>query len=252
MAEVLEPGDSSIFAGTMEIRSFLEHFKTLIVSALVALAFILIGCGPSENQTAETTAPVKNEATSDQKANELPVILFFGNSLTAGYQLEEEESFPFLIQRKIDSAGYGYKVINAGLSGETSAGGLGRINWVLKQDVDLFVLELGPNDALRGLDLDETKKNLRGILERVREKDPQMPIIIAGMVAPPNMGKEFAEKFASIYSELAEEFNAGLVPFLLDGVAGIPELNLKDGIHPNPDGQKIVAENVWSVLREYL
>jgi len=219
----------------------------------LAAALLTMSCGSEvdNTETGEKEASVTQHEDVEE-ARDVPVILFFGNSLTAGYQLEEEESFPSLIQEKIDSMGLAYEVINAGLSGETSAGGLGRIDWVLKQDVDLFVLELGPNDALRGLDLDETKKNLRAILERVRAKDPKMPIVIAGMDAPPNMGSTYTNKFASIYPDLAKEFDAGLIPFLLEGVAGVPELNLRDGIHPNPLGQKIVANNVWAVLGQYL
>ena len=230
------------------------NFKPSIEQAVcIMTAILLISCGGEPKQSASSDKKEMSiDASKEAEANDAPVILFFGNSLTAGYQLEEEESFPSLIQRKIDSSGLKYKVINAGLSGETSAGGLGRIDWVLKQDVDLFVLELGPNDALRGLDLDETKKNLRAILERVRAKDPKMPIVIAGMDAPPNMGSTYTNKFASIYPDLAKEFDAGLIPFLLEGVAGVPELNLRDGIHPNPRGQKIVANNVWAVLGQYL
>jgi acyl-CoA thioesterase-1 len=179
-------------------------------------------------------------------------ILFFGNSLTAGYGLDESESFPSLIQMRIDSIGLPYQVINAGLSGETSAGGLGRIDWVLRQQIDVFVLELGPNDALRGLDLDATEQNLRGILDKVLAKHPDIPIVIAGMEAPPNMGEEYTTQFREIYRKLAEDYNAALIPFLLEGVGGEPELNLPDRMHPNAEGQKIVRDNVWKVLQESL
>jgi acyl-CoA thioesterase-1 len=191
------------------------------------------------------------EIQTDSEA-ERKYILFFGNSLTAGYGLDESESFPSLIQMRIDSIGLPYQVINAGLSGETSAGGLGRIDWVLRQQIDVFVLELGPNDALRGLDLDATEQNLRGILDKVLAKHPDIPIVIAGMEAPPNMGEEYTTQFREIYRKLAEDYNAALIPFLLEGVGGEPELNLPDRMHPNAEGQKIVRDNVWKVLQESL
>jgi acyl-CoA thioesterase-1 len=145
-----------------------------------------------------------------------------------------------------------YQVINGGLSGETSAGGLGRIDWVLRQQIDVFVLELGPNDVLRGLDLKDTDANLRGILDAVLTKYPGIPIVIAGMQAPPNMGSEYTDEFRKIYVQLARDYNARLVPFLLEGVAAKPELNLPDRMHPNAEGQKIVMENVWKELKEVL
>lgn len=179
-------------------------------------------------------------------------ILFFGDSLTAGYGLSEEQSFPTLIQKRIDSLNLDYRVINAGLSGETTSGGVERIDWVLQQDVDIFVLELGANDMLRGLDIDMTRKNLSSIVERVINKNPDTQVIIAGMQAPPNMGSDYQKSFSKIFKNLSESNNYGLIPFLLDGVAGIPELNLADGKHPNAEGQKIVIENVWAVLKSYL
>ena len=178
--------------------------------------------------------------------------MFFGDSLTAGYGLDEEDSFPSLIQNRIDSLGRPYEVINAGLSGETSAGGKGRIDWVLNKPVDIFVLELGANDMLRGLDLNETDKNLRAILDVVKVKSPDAKLVIAGMEAPPNMGDDYTSKFRGLFSSIANEYNAALIPFLLDGVAGIAELNLGDGKHPNPQGQKIVTENVWRIIDSYV
>lgn len=179
-------------------------------------------------------------------------ILFFGDSLTAGYGLSEEESFPSLIQKRLDSLNLPYTVINAGLSGETTSGGVERIDWVLQQDVDIFVLELGANDMLRGLDIGMTKKNLETIIERVRAKNNDIEIIIAGMQAPPNMGQEYQNEFFKIFKDLSEDNGFGLIPFLLDGVAGIPNLNLPDGKHPNAKGQKIVVENVWATLESYV
>ena len=143
-----------------------------------------------------------------------------------------------------------YKVINAGLSGETSAGGLTRIDWILQNRIDVFILELGANDGLRGLPLIQTKSNLQSIIQKVKKKYPEAQIVIAGMMVPPNMGKDYATEFSYIFNELATENNAILIPFLLDGVGGKPELNLPDGIHPNIEGHKIVAQNVYNVLKE--
>ena len=179
-------------------------------------------------------------------------ILFFGNSLSAGYGLEEGESFPDRIQEKLDSFGYRYKVVNAGVSGETTADGAGRIDWVLGQDIDIFVLELGGNDILRGLDINYTEKNLRTIIESVRAKDPDIQIILAGMQAPPNMGQDYSKALADLYPNLAKEYNIGLIPFLLDKVGGNPEYNQPDAIHPNVEGAKIVANTVWKTLEGYL
>ena len=178
------------------------------------------------------------------------VILFFGDSLTAGYGIELEEAFPALIQQRLDSLALNYTVINSGLSGETTAGGLNRINWVLNQKVDVFVLELGANDGLRGIPLDQTKSNLQAIIDYVKEKNADTKIVLAGMQIPPNMGPEYTQEFRTIFPELAQENEIPLIPFLLDGVAGIPELNLEDGIHPTPEGHKIVTENVWNVLNK--
>ena len=187
------------------------------------------------------------------RADESPkVILFFGDSLTAGYGLSKEQAFPAIVQRKLEENGYKYEVINAGLSGETSAGGLSRLNWILKKPIDIFVLELGANDGLRGLPLEQTKKNLQQIIDKVREKNPGVKIVVAGMMVPPNMGGEYAKSFQKLFQELANENNAQLIPFLLDGVAGDEKLNLNDGIHPNVTGHTIVAENVWETLQPIL
>jgi len=183
-----------------------------------------------------------------QGSTTVKTILFYGDSLTAGYGLSEEEAFPALIDKKIKQQGKSWKVINAGLSGETTAGGLSRIDWMLRQPVDIFVLELGGNDGLRGLPLDQTKTNLQGIIDRVRAKNPNVKIIVAGMMVPPNMGPEYTEQFKSVYPDLAKKNKAVLIPFLLEGVGGIEKLNLPDGIHPNVEGHKLVAETLWKVI----
>lgn len=179
-------------------------------------------------------------------------ILFFGNSLTAGYGLDPDLAFPNLILLKINEEKGDFTVVNAGLSGETSAGGLARIDWVMSQQIDVFVLELGANDGLRGLPLESTKVNLQGIVDKVKLKYPNVEIVIAGMLVPPNMGETYSDEFQKIYPELAKKNNGALIPFLLDGVAGDPNLNQSDGIHPNVEGHQIVADNVWSVLKSIL
>lgn len=193
-------------------------------------------------------------AKTSQKAQSEPMktILFFGNSLTAGYGLEPEESFPALIQNKIDSLNLPYKTINAGLSGETSAGGKARIDWLLKQKVDVFVLELGANDGLRGIPVAETTANLQSIVDQVKAKYPDVKMVMTGMQVPPNMGGTYATEFGQIFRKIAEKNNMAFVPFLLTKVGGIAELNQSDGIHPTAKGQIILAENVWEVLEDIL
>ncbi|HEY0741912.1 MAG TPA: arylesterase [Chryseosolibacter sp.] len=175
-------------------------------------------------------------------------ILFFGDSLTAGYGLSPEEAFPALVEKKLNKNGKQAKVVNAGLSGETSAGGVSRIDWILKQPVDIFILELGANDGLRGLPVDQTAKNLQIIIDKVKAKNPRVKVVIAGMMVPPNLGADYTSKFQKIFPELAKKNNATLIPFLLQDVAGNEKLNLSDGIHPNPEGHKIVAENVLKAI----
>ncbi len=217
---------------------------------------ILVGC---TNPGQKDTLPQAQRNASEQSQSEMPtstkkeevkkIILFFGNSLSAGYGVEADESFPALIQARIDSLDLPYAVVNAGVSGETTATGLSRIDWVLeKQNVDIFVLELGANDGLRGLPPAETKKNLITMIDRVRKAHPKAKIILAGMMVPPSMGQEYSAKYNPIYGEIAQEKQVELIPFLLENVGGIDSLNQADGIHPNPAGAKIVAENVWEVL----
>ena len=187
-------------------------------------------------------------------AVETKTLLFFGDSLTAGLGLEDPsaQAFPALIQKKLDDAGLPWRVVNAGLSGETSAGGLRRVDWILRQRVEVFVLELGGNDGLRGLPPETTRANLQAIIDRVRAKSPTTKIVLAGIAAPPNMGADFTRAFAAIFPELAEKNGVTLIPFLLEGVGGRPELNQPDGIHPNVQGHSIVAETVWAVLKPLL
>ncbi len=176
------------------------------------------------------------------------VILFFGDSLTAGYGLNPEDAFPAIVDKSLNQSGAAVRVINAGLSGETSAGGLTRIDWVLRQPIDVFVLELGANDGLRGLPIADTRKNLQLIMDKVKKKNPGCKIVLAGMMVPPNMGKEYSDAFRGLFPDLARKNNALLVPFLLDGVAGVERLNQADGIHPTAEGHAIVGENLAKVL----
>ena len=177
-------------------------------------------------------------------------LVFFGDSLTAGYGLPDPstQSFPALIQRKIDAARLSWRVVNAGLSGETSAGGLRRVDWVLRQGADVFVLELGGNDGLRGIAPAVTRENLQAIIDRVRSSRPGARVILAGMRMPASMGPDYAAAFQGIYPELARRNGLILIPFLLDGVAGRPDLNQPDGIHPTAAGDVIVADLLWKTL----
>jgi acyl-CoA thioesterase-1 len=209
----------------------------------------LVACG--NNTTTKTDSPsLKVENKQPEKTK---TVLFFGDSLTAGYGLEDPESaFPYLVEQKIDSLKLPYKVVSAGLSGETSAGGKNRIDWLLKQQMDVFVLELGANDGLRGLDVRETERNLQSILDQVKAKFPETKIVVTGMMVPPSMGTKYANAFKDIFPRLAKKNDAAFIPFLLEGVGGVPELNQGDGIHPTVEGHKILAENVWSVLKDVL
>jgi acyl-CoA thioesterase-1 len=211
---------------------------------------ILAGCN-SNQQDMKSKQNVAVNDTSISKS-ESKTILFFGNSITAGYGVDPSEAFPALIQNKIDSLKLNYKVINAGVSGETSSGGNGRVSWILRQPVDIFVLELGGNDGLRGIPLSETKKNLQSIIDKVKTKYPQAKIILAGMQIPPNMGESYTTAFKNIYPDLAAKNNTALIPFILQGVGGEAKLNQPDRIHPTPEGHKILAENVWPVLKSEL
>ena len=180
------------------------------------------------------------------------VILFLGDSITAGYGLEPSQAYPAIIQEKIDAKSWQFKVVNAGQSGDTSAGGLNRMNWLLKNRVDVLVLELGGNDGLRGLPIETTRKNLQAIIDRTRARYPSAKIVLAGMMVPPNMGRDYGQKFSAIFPELAKKNNALLIPFVLEKVGGVRELNLPDGIHPTAKGHEIVANNVWKILEPIL
>lgn len=179
-------------------------------------------------------------------------VVFLGDSLTAGLGVQPAEAFPALVGEKIRAAGLPFEVQNAGLSGDTSAGGLRRLDWLLQRPIDILVLELGGNDGLRGLDLKEMKSNLQAIIDKTKAKNPQVKIVLAGMQVPPNMGADYANGFAQVYSELAKKNNATLIPFLLEGVGGVRELNQRDMIHPSPAGHRVIADLVWKTLEPML
>ena len=221
-------------------------------AAILAVLTVNQSCNSNTEQK-EKTPQTQIENTKEEKTEKGKTILFFGNSLTAGYGVDEGEGFAEIIGKKLDSLGYDYRVINAGISGETTSSGLRRVDWVMsKQDVDVFVLELGANDGLRGIPTSVTRFNLYEIIEKVREAQPDVKIVLAGMMVPPNMGQSYSEDFRQIFPDVADTANVELIPFLLQDVGGIDSLNQDDGIHPNPKGHRILAKNTWEVLKEVL
>ena len=220
-------------------------------------AIVSCGAGSAANRDSrESSGESKNNmevakpaASPAPNSIRTPVVLFFGTSLTAGYGLNPDEAFPALIEQKARAEGTPIKAVNAGLSGETTAGALRRIDWVLRTAADLVVIEAGANDALRGLSPAAAKKNLEQLVAAVRQRQPQARMALIQMEAPPNFGVTYTSSFRRIYAEVAAKEGLPLLPFLLQGVAGIPRLNQADGIHPNLSGEKIVADNVWKGLK---
>ena len=223
-----------------------------MIKNIIYLAFSILILSSCAGGNTKTDGADGKDTTKVANSGLIKNILFFGNSLTAGLGVEPEEAFPALIGNKIDSLNLPYKITNAGLSGETTAAGKARINWILKQKVDVFVLELGANDGLRGIPVSETEKNLQNIVDQVKAKYPEAKLVMTGMEVPPNMGAKYASEFKVIFKRIADKNNMALVPFLLDKVGGVPDLNQSDGIHPTPEGHKILAENVWAVLKDIL
>lgn len=227
--------------------------RTLYPYALLCV-LLLAGCGGAESAP-DTPSPVP--ATTDTEAPSTPPptdtaplrVVVLGNSIAAGYGLDPEQAFPALLQQKVDSLGWNASIVNAGVSGETTAGGLSRIDWLLQDRVDVLVLELGGNDGLRGTPTEVTKANLQGIIDKTRARYPHARIVLAGMQMPTNLGPTYTRRFRTLFPELAEENDAVLIPFLLEGVGGIPRLNQPDGIHPTAQGHRIVADTVWDVLK---
>jgi acyl-CoA thioesterase-1 len=229
-------------------------FRALYLIPL--LSVLPIACGTDDRSTDDArgeTPPVamRDSVSSDIESNE-KIILFLGNSLSAGLGVDSDAAFPSLIQQKVDSLGWDFRVVNAGVSGETSSGGLGRIEWVLREKVDVLILELGGNDGLRGISADVTKRNLQEIVSKTRGVYPDAEIVLAGMQIPPNLGAEYTAEFRDIFPDLARRNDIHLIPFLLEGVGGVDSMMQNDGIHPNTAGHRRVAENVWEVLNPIL
>ncbi len=234
---------------TIQISMRFNIHRSFFLPAVLLVGLATLSCSEKKAKTAESE--VIAEKTTEEKSDE-KIILFFGNSLTAAYGIDPEDGFAGLTQQRIDSLDLNYRVINGGLSGETTAGGLSRLDWFLEDKPDIFVLELGGNDGLRGIKLTETKSNLLKIIDKVRSKFPDTKIILAGMQIPPNMGQEYATEFTEMYPAVAEEKDVTLIPFLLENVGGIPELNLPDGIHPTEEGHKIVFETIWPYVKSQI
>lgn len=220
----------------------------------LVLPFLIFGCGGAESNQPPSAGKDGGAAVdrSSPDANRR-IVMFLGTSLTDGYGLEREDAYPALIQQKIDSAGLPWEVVNAGLSGEKSAGALQRVrSWLIRQPFDVLVIETGANDMLTGGNLDTMRVNIQGIIDTVRAARPTARIVLAGMLAAPNLGERYVEKFNATYPALARENQLTFIPFLLDGVAARPDLNLADGIHPNEQGHRIVAATVWKTLQPIL
>jgi acyl-CoA thioesterase-1 len=214
-------------------------------------ALACLACRRGGNAPAASPPP---DATPDVRPSaDRAVVLFLGDSLTAGYGLDPEQAYPALIQKKIDDAALPYRVVNGGVSGETSAGARRRVDWLLRpQPVSVLVIETGANDGLRGVDPDAVRANIQAIIDRAREQTPPPRLLLLGMQALPNYGADYGRRFRAIYPELARRNGAALMPFLLEGVGGVAALNQPDGVHPTAKGQRLIAENVWNYLRPLL
>lgn len=230
--------------------------RLAVLGAICALLGVS-GCGgsapPEQPRSTPSPAPAtagSTAAPASAPAAARPRIVFLGDSLTAGLGLAQDEAYPALLQQRLNAEGLNFEVVNAGVSGDTSAGGLSRLEWALDGDVRVMVVALGGNDGLRGLPPDELKRNLATIIERAQAKG--IKVAIAGMEAPPNFGQSYTVAFRQVYPDLSRQYGVALLPFLLDGVAGIESLNQRDGIHPTAEGARKVADNVWTVLRPML
>lgn len=252
----------------MVARCFFGAFLVLGTFLVVGLA--LVGCQPAPQEEELTDPATTDPATTDpattdpatvaeeidsggedaSSAGDETLVVFLGDSLTAGFGLDTEQAFPALVEAQLRDAGYAVRTVNAGVSGDTTAGGLRRLDWLLRQDPDVLVVALGGNDGLRGVELTSSEENLRQILQKAQ--DAEVQVLLAGMLIPPNYGADYTEGFAALYPRLAKEFGVPLIPFLLEGVAAQPELNLPDEIHPTAEGQEIVAETVRKHLESLL
>jgi acyl-CoA thioesterase-1 len=232
--------------------------RTLSIAILFLLAVALVACSPGdspgESNTAAASIPAPRPASAPVPAatteDAEPVVVFLGDSLTAGYGLEERQAYPVLVKASLEKAGHPVRIVNAGVSGDTTAGGLARLDWLLSQKPDVVVVGLGGNDGLRGLPLAEAETNLREIVRRTKASGAK--VLLLGMQIPPNYGPEYAKGFAEMYPRIAKELEVPLVPFLLEGVGGIARLNQADGLHPTAEGQVKVAETVTPYLEGML
>lgn len=237
--------------------------KRILYPLLLSCVLLIAGCGtessnssssaesPASTATSRDTSPPARSTTPSDSASIRALVL--GNSIAAGSGVDSDEAFPARLQQKVDSLGWSVEIVNAGVSGETTAGGLRRINWMLREPIDVLVLELGGNDGLRGTDLSSTRQNLQAIIDSTTTKYPDARILLAGMQLPPNLGQDYTERFREMYPALARKNdNVTLIPFILEGVGGVDSLMQSDGIHPNAAGHRIVAENVWAELRPVL
>ena len=245
--------------------------RSLRLVVLAAVAIPILGCGnlscgfgaerenpdgsmtsiyPNPGATVPGAAVRESSSTPAAKVDTRPRVVFLGDSLTAGLGLSPDQAYPTLLQQKADADGLSFQVVNAGVSGDTSAGGLSRLDYALDGDVRVMVVALGGNDALRGLPVEELRKNLSAIIERAQAK--KIRVILAGMEAPPNFGQSYTDGFRRVYTDLAAQYTVPLISFLLQGVAGIERLNQRDGIHPTAEGARMVADNVWTVLHPML
>ena len=224
--------------------------RVLLPILLVCSACSQPDAARSNEPDEKPSAPAAPAASTNPANANAHRIVFLGDSLTAGYGLDKDESVPSLIQKRLQDAGYPYEVVNAGVSGDTSAGGLSRLDWSLAGDVKVLVVELGANDGLRGLPVNELKRNLTEIITRAQTKG--IKVILTGMEAPPNFGSAYTSEFRDVYRQLSREHDVAFVPFYLEGVAGIPSLNIADGIHPNAEGSRIVEKTIWSALEPLL
>lgn len=225
--------------------------KKLNSITIFLFAILFFSCNSSSQKENQNKRKANKEVNKSKK-NKKKIIVFFGDSITEGYGLDKSSAYPAVLQEKIDSLNLNYEVVNAGLSGETTSAGVERVDWVLKQPIDIFVLALGGNDGLRGIKPQKSKESLLQIIEKVKKNNKQVDILLAGMEAPPNMGEEYTTEFRNIFKAIAEEQKLTFLPFLLENVGGEKELNQADGIHPNEKGQKTVANNIWKYLKTML
>jgi acyl-CoA thioesterase-1 len=223
----------------------------LLVFGVCALSGVACNPGAGSADLGDGPAPAADRqaelAASPDAPRARPRVVVLGDSLTAGLGLDPDLAYPALLQHRLDAADLDYEVVNAGVSGDTSAGGMRRVDWALDGDVRVLIVALGGNDALRGLPVDDLRRNLAGIIERAQARG--ISVILAGMEAPPNFGPDYTVSFRNVYTDLATQYQVALVPFLLDGVAGLADMNQRDGIHPSAEGARRVADNVWSVLQ---